>query len=125
MPRAHQCCLVVGPRGAGKTTAVVNMIERMPYDRIFAISPTVKSNKELLARLKIDECDVFPDPNDITCLDKVVKAIEQERDDFERYHEEMRKYNKLMKAINSESPLFRLDEQAMLDFYRDGDFQIL
>ena len=54
MPRAHQCCLVVGPRGAGKTTAVVNLIERMPYDRIFAISPTVKSNKELLARLKID-----------------------------------------------------------------------
>ena len=65
MPRAHQCCLVVGPRGAGKTTAVVNMIERKPYDRIFAISPTVKSNKELLARLKIDEVDVFPDPNDV------------------------------------------------------------
>ena len=58
MPKLHQACLVVGPRGSGKSTATVNLIERLPFDRIFVISPSMKSNKELMDRLKIDPEDV-------------------------------------------------------------------
>ena len=58
MPKLHQACLIVGPRGSGKTTACVNLVEKMPFDRIFVISPSMKSNKELMDRLKIKPEDV-------------------------------------------------------------------
>ena len=35
----------------------------------------------------------------------------------------MRRYRKLMKLIHSESPLFRLPEEDLAAFYRDGDFK--
>eukprot|EP00966_Prymnesium_polylepis_P027271 630847-Prymnesium_polylepis.1 len=41
-------CLVVAARGGGKTTATVNLVERLPFDRIFVISPSMKSNKEMM-----------------------------------------------------------------------------
>ena len=123
MPKLHQACLVVGPRGSGKSTATVNLVERLPFDRIFVISPSMKSNKELMDRLKIDPQDVYEDPDDLTCLDSIKAAIEAERDDLERYKEEMRRYRKLMKAIHSQSPLFWLSDDDLADFYKDGDFQ--
>lgn len=123
MPKLHQACLVVGPRGSGKTTATVNLVERLPFDRIFVISPSMKSNKELMSRLKIKPEDVYEDPDDQSCLDKIKGAIEAERDDLEKYQEEMRRYRKLMKAIHSESSLFRLAEDDLEKFYKDGDFQ--
>lgn len=123
MPKLHQCMLIVGPRGSGKTTACVNMVERLPFDRIFVISPSMKSNKELMRRLKLEEGDIFEDPDDITCLDRVKDAIEQERDDLEKYQADLVRYKKLMKYIHSDSPLFRLPDDALADFYRDGDFK--
>ena len=67
---------MIGPRGAGKTTAAVNLIERLPFDRIFVISPTMKSSAELMKRLKIDPQDVYQDPDDVSCLDQIKAAIE-------------------------------------------------
>ena len=123
MPKLHQACLVVGPRGSGKTTATVNLVERLPFDRIFVISPSMKSNKELMSRLKIQPEDVYEDPDDLNCLDSIKAAIDAERDDLEKYQEEMRRYRKLMKAIHSESSLFRLADDDLETFYKDGDFQ--
>jgi hypothetical protein len=123
MPKLHQACLVVGPRGSGKSTATVNLIEHLPFDRIFVISPSMKSNKELMDRLKIDPQDVYEDPDDLTCLEAIKAAIEAERDDLERYREELKRYRKLMKTIHSESSLFRLSDDDLADFFQDGDFQ--
>ena len=123
LPKLHQACLVVGPRGSGKSTATVNLVERLPFDRIFVISPSMKSNKELMDRLKIDPKDVYEDPDDLSCLDSIRAAIDAERDDLERYREELKRYRKLMKAIHSENSLFRLADDDLADFYRDGDFQ--
>ena len=121
MPKLHQACLVVGPRGSGKTTATVNLVERMPFDRIFVISPSMKSNKELMDRLKVRPEDVYEDPDDLLVLDKVKAAIEEERDLLEKYQEDLRKYKKLMKTIHSNSPLAIRDEDLSL-FWADGDF---
>ena len=123
LPKLHQACLVIGPRGAGKTTAAVNLIERMPFDRIFVISPTMRSNAELMKRLKIDPNDVYPDPDDNSCLDAIKSAIEREAEDYDRYHDEMRRYKKLMKLIHSNAPLFQLPVDDLEAFYNDGDFQ--
>ena len=121
MPKLHQACLVVGPRGSGKTTATVNLVERLPFDRIFVISPSMKSNKELMDRLKVRPEDVYEDPDDLLVLDKVKAAIEEERDLLEKYQEDLRKYKKLMKTIHSNSPLAIRDEDLSL-FWADGDF---
>ena len=123
LPKLHQACLVVGPRGAGKTTAAINLIERLPFDRIFVISPTMRSNAELMKRLKMDPNDVYPDPDDIAALDAIKGAIEKEAEDLDRYHEEMKRYSKLMKLIHSQSPLFRLPDEDLAMFYRGGDFK--
>jgi hypothetical protein len=123
LPKLHQACLVIGPRGAGKSTATINLMERLPFDRIFIISPTMRSNAELMKRLKVDPQDVFEDPDDVTCLDKIKGAIEAEAADLDRYQQEMERYKKLMKLIHSESPLFRLPETDLEAFFRDGDFK--
>ena len=83
MPKAHQNSLVVAPRGQGKTTFVVNLMERMPYDRIMVVSPSIKSNKHLMSRLKIDPDDIYENPDDISVLDDIKMKIEMERDDLE------------------------------------------
>lgn len=121
MPKLHQACLVVGPRGSGKTTATVNLVERLPFDRVFVISPSMKSNKELMDRLKIRPEDVFEDPDDPSVLDKVKAAIEEERDLLEQYQDDLRRYKKLMRTIHSNSPLAIRDEDLSL-FWSDGDF---
>lgn len=123
LPKLHQVCLIVGPRGAGKSTACVNLMERLPFDRIFVISPSILSNKQLLKRLKVDPGDVYEDPDDISCLDKIKAAIEQERDDLEQYKAEMKRYKALMKAIESDSPLFRLADEDLGHFFKNGQFQ--
>ena len=56
-------------------------------------------------------------------IDKIKEIVEGEAADLERYQEEMRRYRKLMKLIHSESPLFRLPEEDLAAFYRDGDFK--
>ena len=123
LPKLHQACLVVGPRGSGKTVAVVNLVEKLPFDRIFVISPTMKSNKEIMSRLKIDEQDVYEDPDDITCLERIKASIEQERDELEQYLKDKQRYDKLMKFINSDSSLFRLADDELADFWSGSEFR--
>ena len=77
-------------------------------------------NKELMSRLNIQH--EF-DPDDPMVIDKIKESVEGEAAYLERYQEEMRRYRKLMKLIHSESPLFRLPEEDLAAFYRDGDFK--
>ena len=123
MMKLHQAMLIVGPRGAGKTTACSGIVERLPFDRIFVISPSMKSNKELMSRLRIKDEDVYEDPDDITSLERIKASIDAERDDLERYHDEMRRYRKVIKVIDSESSLFKISDDSLAEFFKDGDFQ--
>ena len=120
MFKMHQVCIIVGKRQSGKTTALVSLLEQMKYDRIIFVSPTMKSNKEILSRLKIDEGDVFEDCDDPGVIDKIKKIVDEEAKDLERYRDEMRRYNKLMKAINSDH--MPIDEEDMIAFFSDRDF---
>ena len=123
MPKLHQACLICGPRGSGKTTACVNLVERLPFDRIFCISPSMKSNKDLMCRLKIEEGDVYDDPDDTSCLAKIKASVEKERDDLEKYEADLKKYKALMKVIHSDSPLFRINDDELSQFYVNGEFR--
>lgn len=123
LPALHQSCMAVGARGSGKTTAVVNLLEDMPFDRIFLVSPTISSNREILSRLKIADEDMYPDTTDTKTIPKIIEQINIEAADFDRYLREMKLYKELMKKINSNTPLSMIPDSLLSMFYRDGDFR--
>ena len=123
LPKLHQNMLIVGARGQGKTVAAVNVLRMLPFDRIFVISPTMKSNAEIMKTLKIDPKDVYEDPDDITCIQKIKDAVQKEADDLEKFREDMRKYERMMKTLKSASPMFEIADEDLELFYQDGDFQ--
>jgi len=121
MPRAHQNMIIVGARGSGKTVALVNFIERMPYHRLFVISPTMHSNRNIMKRLNIKPEDIYNDPDDITILDKIKDKIDAEAQEYEQYLEDMKKWNSFNHKLNSPNALFNNDE--LMSFYKGGTFQ--
>jgi hypothetical protein len=112
-----------GKRQSGKTVACVSLLEKLPFDRLFWVGVSIKSNQELIRRLKIDSADLFEDTDDLSVVDKIRAEVEAEAADLERYEAEMKRYNKLMRMIHSESNLFRLADDDLEAFFRDGDFK--
>jgi len=94
----------------------------MPYDRIICVSPSIKSNSELLSRLKIDPEDIYENPDDIEVVDRIKETIEKERDDLEEYIEKKKKYKELMKLL-SKDDMFRIPDDLLMLFYENGSFE--
>ena len=122
MFKSHQSCLVIGKRGSGKSVIAVNIIERMKYDRIFIGSPTIQSNKALLDRLRIDPDDIY-DPDDLEVLDDIKRKIDEERDLYDKYLADMKKYKEFMKKLESNNPIFHIPDETLLMFFQNGTFQ--
>ena len=114
MPKMHQVCVAVGKRASGKSTAIVNLIERLKFDYCVAVSPTMKSNKELMDRLKIEH--TFEDVDDPSVIDKIKDIVKAEAEDLERYKEELKRYNKLMNDLKDGK---YLDDDLLLQFFND------
>lgn len=112
-----------GKRQSGKTVSCVSLLEKLPFDRIFWVGTSIKSNQELIKRLKIEPEDMFENTDDMAIIDKIRAEVEAEAKDLERYEEEMRRYKKLMKMIHSDNNLFRVPDDDLEAFFRDGDFQ--
>jgi hypothetical protein len=110
-----------GKRQSGKTVSLISLLEKLPFDRIFWVGCTIKSNQELIKRLKIQKSDMFEDTDDIGIIDKIRAEVEAEAQDLERYEAEMKRYRQLMQVINSSSAIVKDDD--LLDFYRDGDIK--
>jgi hypothetical protein len=118
MPKMHQVCIAVGKRASGKSTAIINLIERMKFDYVIAVSPTMNSNKELMDRLKIEH--VFEDVDDPSVIDQIKDIVKKEAEDLERYKEEVKRYNKLMKDLKDGK---YLNDDLLLQFFSDeGSF---
>jgi len=118
MPKMHQVCVAVGKRASGKSTAIINLIERMKYDYCVAVSPTMNSNKELLDRLKIEH--TFEDVDDPSVIDQIKDIVKKEAEDLERYKEELKRYNKLMTDLKDGK---YLNDDLLLQFFSDeGNF---
>jgi hypothetical protein len=117
LPSAHGVFLFCGKRQSGKTLSCVNLLEKMKYDRIFVISPSVKSNKEYMDKLNLNPDDIEDDVDDITCIDRILAKIDQERDDLEEYWEKLERYKKLSKQLNEGYLLNDLEDEDLLDMY--------
>jgi hypothetical protein len=103
--KLHSLAVFVGKRGGGKSVAVSNLLQHMKYtdkvlDRVFLISPTYHSNKEIWAPLNIDiNKDLFEQP-DKQALDSLMAEIDQEREDYIRFMSEKILYEKLHRDLN-------------------------
>jgi len=117
-PRGHMVNLCIGKRNSGKTCSITTMIEKMKYDYCIVISPTMSSNRELMQRINVKH--VFENPDDPTVIDQVKEIIENEAKSLERYEEDMRRYNKMMKALNNDE---RVHDEDLVKFFNDRDFQ--
>jgi len=117
LPKMHQVCIAVGKRASGKTTAVVNLIEKMKYDYVIAVSPTLDSNKEIMSRLNVEH--IFNDTDDSAIVDNIKNIINREAEELEIYKEEMIKYNKLIKDIKSGK--YMGNDDLLLQFFDDSD----
>lgn len=114
----HQVCIAVGKRASGKSTAIINLIERMKFDYCIAVSPTMNSNKELMDRLKIEH--TFEDVDDPSVIDQIKDIVKKEAEDLERYKEELKRYNKLMSDLKDGK---YMDDDLLLQFFSDeGNF---
>jgi len=120
LPKLHQNTVFVGARGSGKGVAMSNMIRMLPFDRVLIVSPTIHSNKEILKDLNIGPDDMF-DPDDKEVVSKIIKIVEQEVEELERYRYELKLYKKFLKMLR-ESSTFIPDEMLEL-FYQNGDFR--
>ncbi len=118
MPKMHQVSIAVGKRASGKSTAIINLIERMKFDYVIAVSPTMNSNKELMDRLKIEH--VFEDVDDPGVIDSIKDIVKKEAEELERYREELKRYNKLMTDLKNGK---YMDDDILLQFFSDeGNF---
>jgi len=121
LPKLHQVCIAVGKRASGKTTAVVNLIEKLNFDYVIAVSPTLKSNKEIMSRLKVEH--IFEDTDDTAIVDNIKNIITQEAEDLEKYQEDILKYNKLLKDIKAGK--YMGNDELLLQFFNDEENMFL
>lgn len=102
LPKLHQLSLFVAKRGSGKSVAISNLVRMFGFDRIFIISPTIHSNKQMWSGLPIGLGDSFDDPDEAGIITEIIEQIDAERDDLVRYRKELKEWNKR----KSELPIF-------------------
>ena len=115
LPKLHQCCVVVGKRGSGKTTALVSLLEKLPFDYLIAVSPTMRSNADLMRRLPIEH--VFEDVDDPGVCDNIRAILEAEAEALDKYREDVKKWKKLQAKLASTQT--RITDQELDEFYSD------
>lgn len=115
LPRLHQLCLAVGKRGSGKTTALVSLLEKLPFDYLIAVSPTMRSNADLMKRLPIEH--VFEDVDDPSVCDNIRAIIEGEAEALDKYREDVKKWKKLQAKLSSTHT--RITDHELDMFYDD------
>ena len=67
--------------------------------------------------------DMFDNPNDISVLERIVGIVEKERDDYEEYWEKRRKYELLMKKLDSDTPLFQIPAEVLMASFDGTGFR--
>jgi len=115
LPKCHQQVLCIGKRGSGKTVAVVNLIKKLNYDRIFLVSPTAKSNTAILSMLAIDPNDMYEDTDDITIVEQIKEKVLEEAELYDKYHREMERYKEFQKYLNKN--LTGIPNDLLFEFY--------
>jgi hypothetical protein len=113
--RLHGIFVVVGRRASGKSVATASLLRHMKKegvcDRVFLISPTAVSNKELWDGI-VDEEDMYEDMNN-TSVEKMIEQVEIEKEEWENYLLQLEMWKQYKKLLNSKKSV---DDEALEDF---------
>ena len=123
MPNLCTQLLCCGAKGMGKTIAIVNLVKKLNFDRIFLISPTAKSNHSILSMINIDEDDMYEDTDDLTIIDDIISKVEEEGKEYDEYHEKMKEYNEFNKKIKNNQ--FNLISDEDLETFMNDNNEII
>ena len=103
--KLHTLTIASGKRGGGKSVAVANLIrmakERDYFDKVYLITPTYGSNKEIWNICYIDEEDVYEPTKGV--LKDIRKLIQEEKDEYDDFKSKKEKYEEYKKLVNSKN----------------------
>ena len=120
-PKLHTLCIASGRRGGGKSIAIANFVksckDKHYYDRVFLITPTYYSNKQIWDIADIQEEDIY-EPT-VTVLREITALVEAERAEWDHFIFTKELYKKFQKDIRR--PINRVDPETLLE-YQDLDF---
>ena len=84
-PKLHTLCIASGKRGGGKSVAIANLVRKAKdkgyYDRVYLITPTYNSNKEIWKIADIEDADVYEPCMNV--IKQIIKNVETEKQEFE------------------------------------------
>ena len=120
MPNLATQLLCCGAKGSGKTIAIVNLVKKLEFDRVFLISPTAKSNHAILSMININPEDMYEDTDDLTIIDDIIKKLEEEGREYDEYHEKMKEYNEFIKKVNN-SEFNLISDEDLETFMNDSN----
>ena len=127
-PKLHTLTIASGKRGGGKSVAVANYVnaclKKGYFDKVWLISPTYASNKEIWDMVPINEEEVM-EPSKY-CMKQISDLVDKERESWDEFLERKKKYelyvNDMKKnKLNFDNPevLTRLLEYEDLGFFDD------
>lgn len=101
--KLHCLAIFSAKRGGGKTVACANLIrmckENGYFDKVWVITPTYESNKEIWAICNTKESDILQPTADV--LTNVKAMIEAEADEWDRFLQELKEWNKMRDDLRS------------------------
>ena len=123
MPNLATQLLCCGAKGSGKTIAIVNLVKKLEFDRVFLISPTAKSNHAILSMININPEDMYEDTEDLTIIDDIISKVEEEGLEYDEYHEKMKEYNEFIKKVDKNE--FKLISDNDLETFMNDSNEIV
>ena len=110
--------LIVGQRTAGKSYLTSKILAQakkdQTFDVVYCITPSFNSNKAYFEKYIKPE-HVFDPTSD--SIQKVITLVEADRDEWEKFLEERKKYDAFQKKLNGNS---FLDDDSLLSAYTFG-----
>jgi len=120
--RLHQLMCICAPRGCGKMVQGSSWLQGLKrqgcMDRLFILSPTIESNREMLAPLGILPEDEYNN-GERESIEDIIRKCEEEMDEWEEYQEAMLLY-KLLNDPNVD--INRIKPELLLKALEKGYF---
>jgi len=115
-----------GKRGGGKGVAITTYVAKLMSlgltDRVILITPTYYSNKTIFEPLNInEETDVIEPSKD--AIKTLVQLVEKDKDEYDEHLRKKKLYEKYKKMMASDTPLWSIDPELMMDFLSMGFFE--